>query len=256
MDLYEAGIGYLRAGLSILALTGKAPNGAFHPKGATPAWLPFAPGDEARWQKACNHAQTSGVGLIIPEHLCVVDVDGEEGAVSLQELIGPLSDRGGVARTGRGLHLWFQSPYVIPSMKLAPKLEIKGHGGYVAAPPSMHPDLGVRYEWLWPLVNEHGVVEADWLPEAIEGIYELRQEASPLAFEVHGGSIDSLAQHLKRQEPGGRNDTLYWAACRARDEGTPLAEALASLSAAALAAGLTKRETTSTIRSAYRGGGG
>jgi hypothetical protein len=254
VDLYEAGLGYLRASLSIIALTGKAPNGAIHVHGLKDALsndsVPGTTYAEVDWEKACKHAQTTGVGIVIPEHLCVVDIDGEEGAAAFQRLAGARVPDTAIAKTSRGLHLWFLSPQVVRSTKLAEKLDLKGLGGYVCAPPSVHPDTGKQYEWLVPLVNEHGIVSADWLPEAIEEIVAERSQIFSVPRAIHGGSIDGLVRHLERQVEGNRNGALFWAACSARDDGTPIEVALTRL---VPASGLPVPEARRTIQSAYGG---
>lgn len=249
-----AGIEYMRAGLAILALNGKSPNGRYHKPNQTPAWDPFTSPDDPRWAKAAAHRSTSGVGLIIPEHLCVLDIDGEAGAVAFRQLVGPGVPWWGIARTGRGLHLWFLSPRVIRNGKLAEKLDIKGHGGYVVAPPSVHPELGTVYEWLDPLVVD-GQVHTDFLPDAIEEAIAAREgEMSVgLAGTFRGGSLDGLTRHVASSTEGGRNDTLNWAAWTARQDGFPVSEALPALVEAAMTAGLPQAEAVRTVKSAYRG---
>lgn len=79
--------------------------------------------------------------------IVVLDVDGDEGAVSLAEL-GELPSTPTV-RTGKGRHLYFEHPGfpVSNSVRLKPGLDIRGDGGYVVAPPSLHPN-GSAYEWI------------------------------------------------------------------------------------------------------------
>ncbi len=84
--------------------------------------------------------------------LVVLDVDGEVGKISLAGLVtryGPLPSTWTV-QTGRGRHLYFAHPgrWVKNSVgRLGLKLDIRGDGGYVVAPPSLH-DSGRRYAWV------------------------------------------------------------------------------------------------------------
>lgn len=87
--------------------------------------------------------------------LVVVDVDrhGHDGYKSLQEiedLLGPLPETvTSVTPTG-GMHLYFLSPIAISNTTRfmgKDDIDIRGEGGYVVAPPSIHPDTWTEYEW-------------------------------------------------------------------------------------------------------------
>jgi hypothetical protein len=80
----------------------------------------------------------------------VLDIDGENGEVSLAELEqghGALPATFEVI-TGAGRHLWFACSGPIPSTvkRIAPGLDTRGDDGYVIAPPSIHPS-GATYVW-------------------------------------------------------------------------------------------------------------
>lgn len=83
----------------------------------------------------------------------VLDIDGEEGEKSLSELErinGKLPQSVEVITGGGGRHIYFAIPAnsVIPcsASKIAKGVDIRGDGGYIVAPPSIHPS-GKRYEW-------------------------------------------------------------------------------------------------------------
>ena len=81
----------------------------------------------------------------------VVDVDGLDAEVELRRLE---AEYGGLpstveAITARGRHVYFRSPEIPvrnSASKIAPGIDVRGDGGYVLAPPSIHPS-GRRYEW-------------------------------------------------------------------------------------------------------------
>jgi hypothetical protein len=84
---------------------------------------------------------------------CVVlDIDGADGESSLQTLkreLGPLPDTC-MARTGKGRHLYFCYPdgkEIRSRTNIAPGIDVRADGGYVVAPPSVHPN-GTTYEWI------------------------------------------------------------------------------------------------------------
>jgi len=89
--------------------------------------------------------------------LFVVDVDqkpGIDGYETLADLIaehGDLPDTLTTLTPSGGSHLYFVAPHGVEirnnqSGKLGPGLDIRGEGGQVVAPPSVHP-TGARYEW-------------------------------------------------------------------------------------------------------------
>src|SRR3972149_4265444 len=122
MDLATAGVEYLTAGLSIIALDGKKPNGAVHPHGLKDAFILGEQSKESGntfdlWRQASLHKDTTGVGIVIPPWTAVID--GEEGAIAFRRLCGPIPETAGIARTARGLHIWCICAHVVRSTKLA-----------------------------------------------------------------------------------------------------------------------------------------
>jgi hypothetical protein len=85
-----------------------------------------------------------------------------------------------VAKTGRGLHLWYSSIEPSGSMKLGTLLDLKGQGGYVAAPPSLHPD-GHRYTWLLEPDDEPPMEAPDALLDASTGTTSTARAIDPQA---------------------------------------------------------------------------
>jgi hypothetical protein len=80
----------------------------------------------------------------------VLDVDGPDGAATLGNLE---TEHGALpvtlcSITSAGCHLWFRADDHIPSSagRVGIGLDVRGDGGYVLAPPSVHPD-GPVYRW-------------------------------------------------------------------------------------------------------------
>ena len=76
----------------------------------------------------------------------VVDVDGVDAERELQRLELPATVE---AITARGRHLYFKHPNAPvrnTAGKIAPGIDTRGDGGYVLAPPSIHPS-GALYRW-------------------------------------------------------------------------------------------------------------
>jgi putative DNA primase/helicase len=103
---------------------------------------------EAWWRKWPDANIGIATGLV--SGIIVFDVDGPEGETALQELVrkyGPLP-QAPMVKTGRGRHLYFRPPasgIAIPC-SAGGGLDLRGDGGYVVAPPSVH-RTGVVYRW-------------------------------------------------------------------------------------------------------------
>ncbi len=144
--LLDAALWYARHELHVHALQprGKVP--------ATPHGCLDATTDpvaiEAMWS---NPQFNIGIATGPRSGVLGLDIDGEKGEATLAELErkhGPLPV-GAQVRTARGRHLYFRHPDQSirnSAGKLGPGLDVRGEGGYLVAPPSIHPD-GSRYIW-------------------------------------------------------------------------------------------------------------
>jgi hypothetical protein len=151
-----------------------------------------------RWWQQIPEAN---VGVATGISFFVVDVDGIDAEVELRKLEaqhGALPATVEVI-TARGRHVWFKMPDATirnSAGKLAPGLDIRAGGGYVLAPPSIHP-TGRRYEWsvdcasafaqaptwLLQIVTEPGNGKANGTPpaewrELIKGVREGARDCS------------------------------------------------------------------------------
>src|SRR5271170_1682009 len=119
----------------------------------------------ARWPN-CSWAVPTGP----KSGMLVLDVDGEAGRASLavlEEKYGPLPTTL-TSTTGRGAHRWFRYPagrtVRNSAGKLGLGLDVRGDGGCVIVPPSIHAN-GTPYRWLAP--NESIADAPEWLLELI-----------------------------------------------------------------------------------------
>lgn len=87
-----------------------------------------------------------GIATGAPSGIVVIDSDGPEGKASLAKL-GPIPETW-VSKTGKGCHLVFASGgmSIGNRTRVAPGVDIRGDGGYIVAPPSLHAS-GHRYTW-------------------------------------------------------------------------------------------------------------
>jgi len=82
-------------------------------------------------------------------NLVVLDVDGKEGMRTLRKNHCEIPETTKV-KTGKGYHYYFKYPKgseVGNFVGILPSVDIRGEGGYIVAPPSIH-STGVKYEWL------------------------------------------------------------------------------------------------------------
>lgn len=141
-------------------------------------------------------------------NIFVLDVDGDEGLQSLSAL----EKRHGTlpltleADTGSGgKHYYFKWPREMDirnSVKqLGAGLDIRGNGGYVVAPPSLHPN-GNQYEWS-ALSGDQPVDAPKWLLELINNKAGKDQA---IGNPSHGVTDwGALSQEIPE---GARNNTL------------------------------------------------
>jgi len=129
--------------------------------------------------------------------VAVLDVDGEEGERSIREnhlYIPPTP----TVKTGRGFHYYFKYGGGIKNtVKLYAGVDVRGEGGIVVAPPSLH-QLGVKYKWVIPLEEIELAELPDWL------LKQLQEKESTIKIYPDGW-VDEL---LEGVEAGRRHDTL------------------------------------------------
>ena len=143
-----------------------------------------------------------------------------------------------------GLHVYFAGTTQRNGSLPGAHLDFRAAGGYVLAPPSTVE--GASYELLFSRDDQHQTF--DW--KAAVG---LLAPAAPRCSGRGGTGPVGLVAFVSRLEEGERNRGLFWAACRAVDEGH--AETLDDLVAAAIGTGLSKTEAARTVASAARTAG-
>lgn len=191
----------------------------------------------------------------------VVDVDRTPGGSGFAgfgraRVAGLVPGWLGLVRTpSGGMHAYFPADpdRSQPSWQAArAHVDFRGDGGYVVVPPSsVATGDGARgsYALLAPGAPEAAPVDAAALRDFLD------PHAQPRGWQ--GGAsraLDTgrLAVWVAALSEGERNRGLFWAACRLAEAGVAPGEAWASLASAAEHAGLGVRETSATIRSAYR----
>ncbi|MER6349501.1 bifunctional DNA primase/polymerase [Streptomyces sp. NPDC001595] len=193
-----------------------------------------------------------------PHHLIGVDLDtksGTDAPAALRELarrhLFTIPDTVVVLTPSGGRHLWLTGPpdVAVPNSagRLAPGIDIRGAGGYLVGPGSR---------------TEHGVYgtepgTADLAPAPCPPPL-LQLLLPPPRTTSHAPAADGHGQGLIHfvlaAHAGQRNTRLFWAACRAYENGLGPALATALIDAAR-STGLTEHEARTTIASAARSTG-
>lgn len=212
--------------------------------------------------------RATGIGIDCGRSgLLVIDIDGPDGESAWDTLT---AEHGRTQTlevcTGRsdgGRHLWLRTRDArsrSSTRKLGSSLHTRGVGGYVLAPPSVHPS-GRRYSW----ATSRPIADApEWLLERLAPpppppIGEHRTLPICERLTTYGRvALDGLADRMLSAPEGTRNETLLEVARRAGrleaagELDASLAEAV--LVQAALHAGLPQIEADKTFRSAFEFG--
>lgn len=143
-----------------------------------------------------------------------IDIDDPNGFMQLQAEHGTLPDTA-VIETGNGEHLLFRSPAAsLPNSvkKLAPGIDVRGEGGLIVAPPSLHYS-GKRYEWA---VKLRPAALPSWVPELLKQSKleqqpeVVKDKTTPYGQAVLNGELAKVVQ----APSGAHNDTLFQSAVR------------------------------------------
>ena len=201
-----------------------------------------------------------------PSGLVVVDVDRRAGG---HRTLSELVERHGVlpatmtVRTGDGIHLYFAHPGRAVSndagRRVGAGIDIRGDGGYVLAPPSLH-HTGRRYA----VEAERAIAPMpEWIRELVAPTPPVRATVPRASVSRDGSAwaraaLENEIAAVGRAHVGTRNATLNRAAFSlgqivAGGE-LELGGVEASLLAAAQAAGLGEHEARATINSGVRAG--
>ena len=192
MSLYPYAIGYAQQGLPIFPC---------RPRGKEPACSRGAHDATAcldrihAWWSSCSDLN---IGLSCGEAsgLFVIDVDGAEGEATLrllEEKHGPLpTTREAITGRNGGRHAYFKlGKHKVRNSagKLGAGLDVRGTGGYVLLPPSIHPS-GRPYSWSVDSAD-HVASAPEWL-HAIIGDDKSGQGKTlrALASPPHRGDIE------------------------------------------------------------------
>ncbi len=202
--------------------------------------------DQQRIRKWWEKSPRANIGLVTGSEMVVIDVDGPQGEEILkqeQEKVGQLPNTRVSSSSEGKYHLYFLKPAHLKITNSTPdhweKLDIRGDGGYVVAPPSVHRS-GSVYTFTNDLPIAHLPVEwVQYLTECqrSKGItiqddvqYQEGQRNNKLSREAYalrkqGIDVDSIYKvinsinHAKCDPP--LSDEEVMAICRGKEKIKP-----------------------------------
>lgn len=201
MDCLTAALAYAKRGWGVFPLFGKRPYPGTH------GYLD-ATTDETiirRWWKKWPDANVA-IACSSVNGPIVIDIDGASGEPLVEELGLPATREATSGRPGRR-HLYFAPSGATIKRTIRPRgkdvaFDVLGDGGYVVAPPSIHPETGKPYRWTRKTAP-HAV------PASVEALVVSRTgptrkgTAAPLPDEIGEGSRDeiltSIAGSMRRR---------------------------------------------------------
>jgi hypothetical protein len=202
----------------------------------------------------------TGYGIacgLSPHHLIGVDLDvktGTDSSAALRELalrhLFTIPPTVVILTPSGGRHLWLTGPpdVVVPNSagRLAPGIDIRGAGGYLVGPGS-RTDQGVYTT----APGTARLVPAPCPRSLLRLLLPPPRPSRGTSAPPHDRHGEGLVQFVLAAHLGQRNTRLFWAACRAYENG--IGPALADpLVDAARHTGLTEYEARATIASAAR----
>lgn len=234
----DAATQYRAAGLSVLPLeiNGKRPAFDVLPKCSItgkPKWDAYKTripddGELAHWFAETDH----NVGIVcgqVSGGLVVIDFDLIE---SFDQWCNDDITRWTLptVETAHGRHVYVkvEDKIIGNHRNHSRKIDLRGEGGYVVAPPSGHPS-GWAYRWMtgrWTSIPKIKSLEDIGLPDSIFLRTNPSVQTMPPLRNGMSGMPRSISSFVARGTfAGNRDRKAYWAACECRDAGIPAEQA-------------------------------
>jgi hypothetical protein len=174
-------LSYAARGWPVLPLTGKKP--------AIKKGVYGAECGESFVKRRFATGKNIGIQTGKVSGIVVIDVDPRNGGdATLSDLIakhGALPETLESATGGGGFHIFFNHPGIKLRGKLGTGIDVKSDGGYVVAPPSVHPDTKQRYSWR----NDYGLADMpQWM---LETLTQARTKREVLSETIPEGKRNS-----------------------------------------------------------------
>ena len=218
--IFEAAHRYVDKGFSILPCTGKRPSIL---KWEALQERPPTHADVNRWRDMGHLHNIGIIGGAVSGNLVIVDLDGDESVDRFSRAFPSLMETYTVqSGSGHGRHLYLRSD-ILPASKRTSQpwgnVELRAHGCYVIAPPSIHPDSGRRYEVIKrvPIKRVLSLGQlAAWIDEQNLSKHQPAArtfEPKPAIGEAWArAALDAECAAVRTAPAGARNHTLNRAA--------------------------------------------
>jgi hypothetical protein len=222
--MFSVAQSYIERGWSVIPLCGKKPAVPWKQSQERPATL----GEIAHWFGAVTETRYNiGVVTGAVSGVTVVDCDTREDAVWWWK---NRTRTGLISVTGRGVHFWYA---YAPIRNLCHfeghAIDVRGDGGYVVAPPSLHPS-GKPYEWKQE--GELAEFDPEWFAQNdLPGCASSRgvggTDTDSVARDVR--DVDAYLACIESVQNEGGSRGLIRACAVCRDAGMSEAEAMQKL---------------------------
>lgn len=214
-DLLQAALRYAKRGWPVFPLLPR------DKKPTTKHGFKDATTDPEQIREWWTQGPDANIGIACGGELLVLDVDGPEGEASIAGRPIPPTVQ---AITGEGKHYYFQPVEGARNVSIGQKVHIRTDGGYVVAPPSVHPS-GKRYSWAPGMSPDDVEVQPapQWLVNMVLEKSQYTGSETPARVYAQDELTDDLIRYgdvaLEREiervanaQQGTRNDTLNRAA--------------------------------------------
>ena len=234
-------------------------------------WTDYQKARATSEEVSCWDAGQYNVGVVCGRlsGLLVFDVDSDDAQALYDSLSPPLTP---TVRTGKGRHYYYRYPADEIGNRVRVgdvALDVRGEGGYVVGPGSLHPS-GEFYRWDVAPAD----VEFAEIPESLLALLRKKPASKSSApardIILHAVQTDNrfaswiderlrdCVASIRHADEGKRNDTLnraaYFIATLVAAAGLTWEPFANELRAAAMSVGLAVGEAESTILSAWQGG--
>lgn len=152
-----------------------------------------------------------GIATGEQSNLVVVDLDGGEAVQWWAEAEHQPTR---LVKTTKGFHLYYRYPAGLnirnSASKIAPGVDIRGNGGYVVAPPSLHKS-GNQYTWgkYWNVEPLPAVIaEAAHVEPPPPVPKDFKPRTEPGTSKYGSSVLEKSAEAIATASPGSRNDNL------------------------------------------------